>query len=71
VASIGNLEFSGHPYFNLTTVDECRTELGRQAANLLFRQIEANAPNVNSEQIRIKGSLITRQSTVGGNRILP
>ena len=71
VASIGNLEFSGHPYFNLTTVDECRTELGRQAANLLFRQIEANTANVKSEQIRIKGSLITRQSTVGGNRILP
>jgi DNA-binding LacI/PurR family transcriptional regulator len=67
VTGIGNMELTDHPFFALTTVDECRREIGRQAVNLMFRQINEEYREV--EHIRIKGPLITRQSTVGGNRL--
>jgi DNA-binding LacI/PurR family transcriptional regulator len=66
VTGIGNLELTDHPFFALTTVDECRKEIGQQAANLMFRQINEEHRDV--EHVRIKGPLITRQSTVGGKR---
>jgi LacI family transcriptional regulator len=67
VAGIGNLQFTDHPFFALTTVDECRKEIGRQAVNLMLRQINEEYREI--EHIRIKGPLITRQSTVGGSRL--
>jgi len=66
VASIGNLQLTDHPFFALTTVDECRKEIGRQAVNLMFKRI--NGGSGGPEHIRIKGPLITRSSTVGGSR---
>jgi LacI family transcriptional regulator len=67
VTGIGNMQLTDHPFFALTTVDECRREIGRQAVRLMFRQINGDSQEV--EHIRIKGSLVTRQSTVGGNRL--
>ncbi len=67
VASLGNMQFTDHPFFSLTTVDECRKDIGRQAASMLLGQIDKN--NFEPEHIRIKGPLITRTSTVGGRNL--
>ena len=67
VASIGNVDGSDHPFFSLTTVDECRVELGREAARILLKQQDASDDQSDPEvqNIRVKGPLITRASTVG------
>ena len=69
VAGIGNLNMTDHPFFGLTTVDECRRELGRRAAELILRLTEVDPlSEITPEHIRIKGPLIVRPSTVAGNR---
>ncbi|MBN1437201.1 MAG: LacI family DNA-binding transcriptional regulator [Sedimentisphaerales bacterium] len=65
VASIGNIEGSDHPFFSLTTVDECRVDLGREAARILLKKQDGSYNETPS--IRIKGPLITRASTVGAS----
>ncbi|MBN1437763.1 MAG: LacI family DNA-binding transcriptional regulator [Sedimentisphaerales bacterium] len=67
VAGIGNVDGSDHPFFSLTTVDECRVELGREAARILIRQQESSddTDNYGPQNVRVKGPLITRASTVG------
>ncbi len=70
VVGIGNLELTDHPFFALTTVDECRRELGRQSARFILERIEMSQfSEAGPKHIRIKGPLIVRRSTVGGNQI--
>jgi DNA-binding LacI/PurR family transcriptional regulator len=66
VTGLGNLEFTDHPFFSLTTVDECRKEIGKQAAQLVLRQISQDQVRpAKPEHIRIKSPLIIRKSTGG------
>ncbi|MBN1437196.1 MAG: LacI family DNA-binding transcriptional regulator [Sedimentisphaerales bacterium] len=66
VASIGNMGFTDNPFFSLTTVDECREEVGRQAAKLVMRYLDTkDGTKIDPEHIRIKGPLIERRSTLG------
>jgi len=66
VTGLGNLQFTDHPFFSLTTVDECRKEIGKQAAQLVLQQISQDQVRpVKPEHIRIKSPLIIRNSTGG------
>ena len=66
VTGVGNLPLSENPLISLTTVDGCREERGRRAAQLILKKIR-DRKNTNDTQshILLKGSLITRQTTLG------
>lgn len=59
VVGVGNNEYSSLPWFNLTTMELHRAEMGEKAAEMLIAMLEGNP----QENILFNATLIERGST--------
>ena len=64
ITGFDNVALSAHVNPALTTFDQPKYELGRSAAQMMLRIVERGQHDVSSEQVRLRGKLTVRESTI-------